>query len=632
MVRRDDSRGLSNIVGGNFVIKGLFHVAILLTCILPLVGARAGQAGDARYEFVSPVPGARFVSPGTDIILRPGRTLEAGETLPPQTLSITGSRSGAHSVTCILSDDQRTLVFRPDRPFAADEVVSVQLSAGKATSLGNELEPLNITFTTRGHAAALSEKASILDELPQTTAPLIPRVPPTLKSSGSTADTLPADFPSITVTASGKTVIPGELFLANFTIGGPVSTPYLIVAATDGTPLWYRKMNGPCFDFKKQTNGLLTYYDSSVGCFIAMDSAYAVVDTFRCGNGYSTDDHELELLPNGHALLMSYDTEPYAMDTVVAGGNPNAQVTGLVIQELDRNKNVVFQWRSWDHVKITDAIQISLLTSSIDYIHGNALDLDHDGNIILSCRHFSEVTKIDRQTGNIIWRWGGKNNQFTFTNDSLGFSFQHAVRRLPNGHITLFDNGNLHSPSFSRGMEYLLDEQNKTATLVWEYRHSPPLFGFATGYVQRQDDASTLIDWGATNPNVTLVARDSTAIFDLSFPQGVFSYRAYLYPQSEVTTAVGQSPGIPAAFHLEQNYPNPFNPSTNIRFEVPQASHVNLSVYDILGHEVSVLVNDRIEAGVHEVKFDGTNLASGVYFYRLQAGENVATKKLLLVR
>jgi hypothetical protein len=88
----------------------------------------------------------------------------------------------------------------------------------------------------------------------------------------------------------------------------------------------------------------------------------------------------------------------------------------------------------------------------------------------------------------------------------------------------------------------------------------------------------------------------------------------------------------PLRFNLEQNYPNPFNPSTTIKYALPRASQVNLSVYDILGREVSVLVNDRRDAGVYEVKFDGSNLASGVYFYRLQAGTYVETKKLLLVR
>jgi hypothetical protein len=88
----------------------------------------------------------------------------------------------------------------------------------------------------------------------------------------------------------------------------------------------------------------------------------------------------------------------------------------------------------------------------------------------------------------------------------------------------------------------------------------------------------------------------------------------------------------PPRFNLEQNYPDPFNPSTTIRYELPKASQVNLSVYDILGREVSVLVNEKKDAGIYEVRYEGSKLASGVYFYRLQAGDYVASKKMLVLK
>lgn len=104
-------------------------------------------------------------------------------------------------------------------------------------------------------------------------------------------------------------------------------------------------------------------------------------------------------------------------------------------------------------------------------------------------------------------------------------------------------------------------------------------------------------------------------------------------PLSEMITSVGLPLAeLPTQFSLNQNYPNPFNPSTNIKFELPKSSVVRLSVFDMLGREVSVLVNERRNAGVYEVKFDGSNLASGVYFYRLQAGDYVASKKMLVLK
>jgi hypothetical protein len=92
------------------------------------------------------------------------------------------------------------------------------------------------------------------------------------------------------------------------------------------------------------------------------------------------------------------------------------------------------------------------------------------------------------------------------------------------------------------------------------------------------------------------------------------------------------NPGVPKSPTLEQNYPNPFNPTTTISYGLSHRSRVALSVYDILGQLVATLVNEEVEAGYHDVRFDGTGLASGVYFYRLRAGDYVATKKLLLVR
>jgi hypothetical protein len=110
-------------------------------------------------------------------------------------------------------------------------------------------------------------------------------------------------------------------------------------------------------------------------------------------------------------------------------------------------------------------------------------------------------------------------------------------------------------------------------------------------------------------------------------------YVAYFTTYKNTLTGIGEVPGnIPPAYALFQNFPNPFNPATVIRFQIPAASDVRLSVFDVLGREVSVLVNERRGAGVHEVRFDGSNLASGMYFYRLQAGSVVQTKKLLLLR
>jgi hypothetical protein len=414
--------------------------------------------------------------------------------------------------------------------------------------------------------------------------------------------------------------------MSNFAFFG-MYTPYLLILSDSGTPVFYRKMPARCTDFKLQPNGLLTYYEDVALKFYGMDSLYAVTDSFMTGNGYTTDLHELRLLPNGHALLMAYDPEIVDMSRIVPGGKTNASVSGLIIQEIDQQKDVVFQWRSWDHFKITDATHEDLTAAMIDYSHGNAIEADTDGNILISNRHMDEITKISRSTGEIIWRLGGKNNQFTFVNDSLGFSHQHAIRRQANGNITMYDNGNYHNPPFSRAVEYQLDEQQKTATLVWEYRHTPSVFGSAMGYVQRLENGNTLIGWGSTKPAVVEVRPDGTRAYELELAQGIYSYRAYRFhwkDQNQVSNG-----GVPTTFSLSQNYPNPFNNSTTIQIALTEDATVTFKIYDVLGRLVSTQVEgQRRSKGNYVVNFDASGLATGAYFYRLTGRNFSVTRKM----
>lgn len=103
-----------------------------------------------------------------------------------------------------------------------------------------------------------------------------------------------------------------------------------------------------------------------------------------------------------------------------------------------------------------------------------------------------------------------------------------------------------------------------------------------------------------------------------------------------IPLGIGDEPNalrdLPLTFDLLQNYPNPFNPTTGIRYELPAASEVRLVVYDLLGREVAVLVNEKRPAGKFEVRFNGAGLSSGVYIYRLTAGQHVESRQMLLIR
>lgn len=526
--------------------KGSFRavrIAVLVLGWAATSGRVPAAEASPTLQYLSPPPGSRNILPETNIILRPGGAVDAFSVLGPTLLRAEGSESGPHEGRLRLSDDGATLTFQPFARFRPGETVHCRLGEGlRFDSLG-EVPPAEWTFTIAGPERETLRRYSPPPEEGEEGAPLpdgAAGASPWPAASGSdpaTADSLPADFPRITAAIPGNPA-PGRIFLAGIHQRDPGASSYLMILENDGTPYFYRKLEGAGLGLMRQADGRLTYFDRPRQAFYALDSNYAVVDSFRCGNGYETDAHELRVLPNGHALLMAYDPQIVDMSQIIPKGFPEATVLGLIIQEIDRDKNVVFQWRSWDHFQILDAVGIPFSRTTIDYVHGNSLDVGPDGNILLSSRHMSEVTKISRATGDVLWRLGGKNNQFRFIGDPIGFSYQHDARWLPGGHVTLFDNGNFHSPRFSRAVEYEVDEEKMTAKLVWEYRHDPDVFGSAAGSVQRLSNGNTLIGWGFTMPTLTEVTPGERVVLELSFDPGIATYRALRFEWPPMKSAI----------------------------------------------------------------------------------------------
>jgi hypothetical protein len=573
------------------------------------------------FSYLSPSPNSKYVKVTDEIILNASE-VPSSDFSAAKFISVTGNKSGVHTFDALVKTTGEILL-KPYEKFSYDETVIVSIKSFKLSS-GNFADAKTYSFTTEKKSLKISPEEVLKSEVNLSDKGTIPQKNSVLSKEYGP---LPLDFPQITV-LNNSNPSPGYIFMSNFPFAGIDFSPYLMVLDNTGYPVYYKKTTTNTSDFKKQPDGTFTYFDWGTEKYYRMNSSFQIFDSIQCGNGYTTDVHELRILNNGHFLLMSYDPQIVNMRDYVADGDTAATVVGLVVQELDGNKNVVFQWRSWDHFHITDATYENLTLAYIDYVHGNAIEMDNDGNIIISSRHMDEITKINRTTGEIMWRLGGKNNQFTFLHDDDKFSHQHAVRRIANGNITMFDNGNFHSPNYSRAVEYKLDEVNKTAQLVWQYRNSPDVYGNAMGYVQRLANGNTLIGWGSANPSVTEVSPAGVKVFELTLPQGQFSYRAI---KSDLD--LGIEPGkIPVAYNLYQNYPNPFNPVTNIKFDLPSSGEVEVMVYNSIGQMVYDFGKHSLQAGTYAFAFNGADFSSGVYFYRVQTSTFSATKKMMLVK
>ena len=347
---------------------------------------------------------------------------------------------------------------------------------------------------------------------------------------------VPNDFPDIQTTVLGETA-PGRIFISSTFFDSGSRSNYLIICENDGTPYFYRKYTRAylgCGDFKVQPNGLLSfhkYIEDEDGFWIVLDQNFVEVDTFICVNRHRTDSHELTMLPNGHALLVCDYDSTMDMSQFVSGGHPNARVIHMLVQEVDSDGNLYWEWLPWDHLDIGDSYSSDLRRSDVDYSHLNSIAVDYDGHYILSFKHFNEVCKINSTTGEFIWRLGGKNNEFTFINESTMMASQHHARPVHGqpDHYTIYDNS---GGGNSRGVEYALDVDAGTAEKVWEYyddRHNHMM-----GCVQRLDNGHTYIDWSANPPlRACEVDEDNNKVFEIEV-QGISGYRSYRFDWSGV--------------------------------------------------------------------------------------------------
>jgi hypothetical protein len=504
------------MVSHSNICKKLFRTIIISICILSFADITAQTYNQELFTYISPKPNSKNNSVSTNIIISINQDINIGSVHSNSLINVSGKIGG--NVTGHIVVKQRTILFIPDNNFLPGDEITVDFSKfGRL--LGNLFSQNSFTFSISDNFNLLTD--DVIGEIYKDEIGGI-------NNSETIADSLPLSYPQISIVEYDDPA-DGNLFFGVF---GNTQKPSLLITENTGNPMFYLETKSIPTDFKKQPNGWLTYFDSGMRKFYALNSKYELVDSFYCGNGFETDLHELLLLSNNHFYLLGIDPQIVDMSQLVERGKEDATVIGFLVQELDENKNVVFQWRSLDYISVLDAAEeIDLTSQVIDYIHSNSICIDFDGNLILSSRNLDEITKINRQTGEIIWRLGGKKNQFSLINEEFKFYRQHDARRLQNGNILLFDNGNNHTPPFSRTVEYKLDEITLEATKVWQYRNNPDYYTGAMGSVRRLPNGNTLINWCRAG-YVMEVRPDGSKALEINFPPQLYSYRVFKSPWS----------------------------------------------------------------------------------------------------
>jgi hypothetical protein len=360
---------------------------------------------------------------------------------------------------------------------------------------------------------------------------------------------LPHDFPSLTFTPhpGNGTPTPGWYLTGN-TTSQTGESGFAMVLDNNGTPVWYQRGGTTgIMNLQRLPDGTLSYIAAGGPYGSDPNAAYVIQklepwQTRRVQTVASpTDGHELQVLPNGDVLLQSYPFVEGVDLTGLQTFGPNATIADCVIQEVSPTGDLVWSWRASDHV---DPVRESMgpqvnkvdgLTV-VDVFHMNSIDVDAQGNLLVSARHMDAVFYIDKASGRIVWKMGGA----AYSKDGAqlvqvvddpegGFNYQHDARWTPDGHVTLFDDHS-NGGGAARGIEYALDLGAGTATPVWQY--AGPVASTAMGSFRRYADGSNLISWGLAPNNPAVVTEVDDAGNDLvDISLGADSaYRAFKVP------------------------------------------------------------------------------------------------------
>src|SRR5437588_6707696 len=498
------------------------------------------KAARAVAVTVSPEPGTPDASPTTQISLLgpPKKQIQA--------VTVRGSRTGRHKGKLRGYSGNRGASFVMPKSFTPGENVRVRVAFKSARA-----KQWSFTVATPGAS----------------TTPPSP-VRPGFNPNGALSFVSRPDLhpPSVSV-ATNSGAARGDIFTAP--IGGPpppgqppkqiVGLPGPLIHAPNGGLIWSRPLppGQLAFAFGQQRylgrpalvwfQGMLSTLGYGEGNFVVYDNSYRQIATIRAGNGYKGDLHEIQLTNRGTAVMTVYPV--IAANLTRFGGAAQGTLLESIIQEVDlRTGLVMWEWHNLGHLDFGETYVAPIaspapLGVSWDPFHVNSVDILSNGNYLVSARNTDSVWEIDKRTGRILWRLGGKRSTYTL-GPNVAFAFQHDARLLPNGNISIFDDeaGPPVKPP-SRGIIVHIDKRARTASLVQQFLNpSRPIAG-SQGNMQSLPGGNWLLGYGSVN-EFTEFNSAGTIVFDARFPSPDESYRTFRVPW---TATPAQAPAAAVA-------------------------------------------------------------------------------------
>jgi hypothetical protein len=521
---------------------------LALACVLVTIAAACGgskkssdvAAAAASAVAVYPLSGTPDASPAAEISFRG---------IAPAKLhgvSVVGSKSGRHPGTLEPHSDGKGASFVPAKHFTPGETVRVRAGVPLVGAQGGTV--------------------SFRIERPPVPGPGRERPFPDgtdAQSKGALSFHSRPDLhpPGVEVTTSSPDASPGYLLM------GPKSWPGQsgpLIFDSRGRLVWFHPVprRYKTYDFRASTyqgKPVLTWWQGrraeafGGGVGIVADSSYREIATVTGGNGYPVDIHEFNLTPNGTALVLAYRAVRW--DLRPLGSRVNKAAIDGIVMEIDvATGRVLFEWHSLGHIPLTESYRHPRADRPVDYVHLNSVALDRDGNFLVSARNTSTVYKIDRRTGNIIWRLGGKHSTFALPKYAR-FVGQHDFSRAPDGTYILFDNANVTTPVkwVARGLVFSIDAKGRTATLVRAFSQPQKKGSTTQGSIQPLADGHYVLGWGGGIPQVSEFSSGGTLLFDARLVGRAESYRAYRVewtgrPVRPPDLAVATADGKPTAY------------------------------------------------------------------------------------